>query len=79
MEERFEYAQKPGMLEIGYKSFNFVFLDEVGFCVVMRHKCEMSRIGTIHYVSELATRRKYFVVAAFNKYGMMYYMIFDFY
>ena len=57
---------------------NFVFLDEVGFSVATRPKRGRSRRGNIAAAIVPATRtRNISVLAAMNKYGMIYQRIHD--
>jgi transposase len=74
--ERVVYAANFRVLEADNDDKNFVFLDEVGFCVVSRPSRGRSRIGQSSYVVVSASRsRNISVIAAMNKYGMIYHKI----
>lgn len=76
VEERAVYAANFRMLEAENDEKNFVFLDEVGFSVVSRPSRGRSRIGQSSYVVVSASRsRNISVIAAMNKYGMIYHKI----
>jgi len=63
-------------LEVNEDDKNIVFLDEVGFSVVTRPRRGRSRGGQSAYVTVPAARsRNISVVAAMNKYGMIFHKI----
>ena len=73
---RERYAEKFRRLEAETEHSNLVFIDEVGFCVVSRPKKGRSIVGSSPYVSVSAARsRNISVVAAMNKYGLIYHKI----
>ena len=73
-----EYALKFRNLESEQEHKNFVFVDEMRFTVVSRPKRRRSRQGTSPYVTVNAAKsRNIFVVAAMNKYRMIYHKILD--
>lgn len=78
IQKRLEYAQRFRELEVGYEDKNFVFLDEVGFCYSARTKRGRAIKGSSAYLQVPAIRTKNFsVLAAMNKYNMLFYKIFD--
>ncbi|KAG0441934.1 hypothetical protein DMUE_0679 [Dictyocoela muelleri] len=78
IETRKIYASEFRNLEYLYSDKNFIFIDEVGFSVVSRPKRGRSKIRTSTYVSVRAAKsRNISVVAAMNKYGMIYHKIHD--
>ena len=73
---RERYAEEFRRLEAETEHSNLVFIDEVGFCVVSRPKKGRSIVGSSPYVSVSAARsRNISVVAAMNKYGLIYHKI----
>ncbi|TBU11052.1 DDE-like endonuclease, partial [Hamiltosporidium tvaerminnensis] len=76
IELRTNYATSFRELEVDNDDKNFVFLDEVGFAVVTRPSRGRNMRGESAYLSVTAARsRNISVVAAMNKYGMIYYKI----
>ncbi|KAF7694600.1 hypothetical protein CDIK_2118 [Cucumispora dikerogammari] len=76
IESRTSYAPAYRLLETENDDKNFVFLDEVGFAVVTRPSRGRSAQGESAYLSVPAARsRNIFVVAAMNKYGIIYHKI----
>ncbi|TBU13304.1 hypothetical protein CWI38_0473p0030 [Hamiltosporidium tvaerminnensis] len=70
------YATSFRELEVDNDDKNFVFLDEVGFTVVTRPSRGRNMRGKSAYLSVTAARsRNISVVAAMNKYGMIYHKI----
>lgn len=70
------YAANYRSIEVNNDDKNFIFLDEVGFAVVTRPSRGRSRQGVSAYVSVPAARsRNISVIAAMNKYGMIYHTI----
>ncbi|TBU20508.1 DDE-like endonuclease, partial [Hamiltosporidium tvaerminnensis] len=73
---RTNYATSFRELEVDNDDKNFVFLDEVGFAVVTRPSRGRNMRGASAYLSVTAARsRNISVVAAMNKYGMIYHKI----
>ena len=78
LESRFNYARDFRNLELETEDKNLVFLDEVGFAVVTRPKRGRAARGASPFLSVSAARsRNISVVAAMNKYGMVYHKIHD--
>lgn len=76
IELRTSYAAIYRELEVDNDDKNFIFLDEVGFAVVTRPSRGRSMRGESAYLSVTAARsRNISVVAAMNKYGMIYHKI----
>ncbi|TBU20507.1 DDE-like endonuclease [Hamiltosporidium tvaerminnensis] len=76
IELRTNYATSFRELEVDNDDKNFVFLDGVGFAVVTRPSRGRNMRGASAYLSVTAARsRNISVVAAMNKYGMIYYKI----
>ncbi|KAF7687784.1 hypothetical protein CDIK_3019 [Cucumispora dikerogammari] len=76
IETRAVYANDYRILETNNDDKNFVFLDEVGFSVVARTSKGRSVRGASAYLSVPAARsRNISVLAAMNKYGMLYHHI----
>ena len=75
---RKEYASKFRHLESTSQHKSFIFLDEVGFSVVSRPKRGRSRQDNSAYVTVSAAKsRNVSVVAAMNKYGMIFHKVYD--
>ena len=75
---REEYAAKFRHLESTSEHKNFIFLDEVGFSVVSLPKKERSRQGTSAYITVSAAKTQDIsVVAAINKYKMIFLKVYD--
>ena len=75
---REEYAATFRHLESTLEHKNFIFLDEVGFNVVSRPRRGRSRQDTSAYVTVSAAKsRNISVVAAMNKYGMIFHKVYD--
>ncbi|KAF7677995.1 hypothetical protein CDIK_4501, partial [Cucumispora dikerogammari] len=73
---RSAYAVSFRSLEIDNDIKNFIFIDEVEFSVVTRPSRGRSTRGESAYISVLAARsRNISVIAAMNKYGMIYHLI----
>ena len=72
---REQYAEKFRRLETETKHSNLIFLDEVGFSVISQPKKGHLIAGSYPYVSVSAARSHISVVAAMNKYGMIYHKI----
>lgn len=78
IQKRKEYAEMFRQLEITVKHEDIIFLDEVGFAVVIRPKRGRSLRGTSAYSFVTAARsRNISVVAAVNKHGIIYSKIHD--
>ena len=78
VESRFKYSKEFRELELDTEDKNFVFLDEVGFSVVTRPKRGRAARGVSPFLSVSAARsRNISVVAAMNKYGMIYFKVHD--
>ncbi|TBT97371.1 DDE-like endonuclease, partial [Hamiltosporidium magnivora] len=76
IELRTIYAISFRELEVDNDDIKFVFLDEVGFAVLARPGRGHNMRGESAYLSVTAARsRNISVVAAINKYGMIYYKI----
>lgn len=76
VETRKAYACEFGNLEVNNNDKNLIFIDEVGFSVSTRPKRGRSRRGHSAYLSVPAARsRNISVVAAMNKYGMIFHKI----
>ncbi|TBU02984.1 hypothetical protein CWI36_0676p0010 [Hamiltosporidium magnivora] len=76
IELRTNYEASFRELEVDNDDKNFVFLDEVGFSVVTRPSRGRNMRGESAYLSVTAARsRNISVVAAMNKYGMIYHKI----
>lgn len=70
------YAQEFRHLESQIEDKNLIFLDEVGFSLVTRPKRGRALKGVSPYVTVAAARsRNISVIAAMNKYGMIYHKI----
>ena len=75
---RSEYANGFRSLETEFENSNFIFIDEVRFSVVTRSKRGRSKPGSSPYVSASAARSQNIsVLAAMNKYGMIYHKVFN--
>ncbi|TBU10378.1 reverse transcriptase [Hamiltosporidium tvaerminnensis] len=76
IEIRTNYATSFRESEVDNDDKNFVFLDEVGFAVVTRPSRGRNMRGESAYLSVTAARnRNILVVAAMNKYGLIYHKI----
>ncbi|XP_029657634.1 uncharacterized protein LOC115231855 [Octopus sinensis] len=78
IESRRQYATDFRNLEALHNDKALIFLDEVGFKVVTRPSRGRSKAGHSAYLSVSASRsRNISVVAAMNKYGMLFHKIHD--
>lgn len=76
IEVRHNYSKSFRQIELDTEDKNLVFLDEVGFSVVTRPKRGRAARGNSAYLHVSAARsRNISVVAAMNKYGMIFHKI----
>ena len=75
---RSKHANGFRSLKTEFENSNFIFIDEVGFSVVTCPKRGHSKTGCFSYVNVSAARSQNIsVLAAMNKYGMIYHKMFN--